>query len=404
MQDLNSENSEKIRACIYDIQLPEERHGEIVKRVAECESLVQTYGGKVIHKTIQRRHHAATRTFIGHHKLESLVALACEEKANLIILNRELKPGQIYNIEFYLEKNKLQKQIRIWDRLDLIIAIFSRHAKSSEAKLQLELAKIEHFGPRIYGMGDELSQQSAGIGTRGIGETNTEIMKRHIAKRKKLLRKKIEKLQSIKKANRDRRLKMGFKTVSIIGYTNAGKSQLFQSLTNKNNVVVRNELFATLDTKIAHLFLPNTKPSQTVVLCDTIGFIRDLPTNLIDSFHSTLEETIKSDLLLHVVDISENDFSAKIKEVEKVLKILGCDHVPRFFIFNKIDKLSSEDFIKSFQASKMLGGYNYVFVSAKTGENIVQLRERITFWFFGGQVKKSQKTPSSLLRENYENH
>lgn len=402
MQEINLE---KTRAFIYDIQLPEEKHSEIVKRVEECESLVKTYRGKVIHKTIQRRHHAATKSFIGHHKLESIVALACEEKANLIIINRELKPRQIYNIEFYLEKNKLQKKIRIWDRLDLIIAIFSRHAKSSEAKLQLELAKIEHFGPRIYGMGEELSQQAAGIGTRGLGETNTEIMKRHISKRKKLLRKKIEKLQSIKKANRDRRVKMGLKTVSIIGYTNAGKSQLFQSLTNKNNVIVRDELFATLDTKIAHLFLPNTKRSQTVVLCDTIGFIRDLPANLIDSFHSTLEETIKSDLLLHVIDISEDDFLEKIKAVEKVLKILNCDHLPRFFIFNKIDKLSSEDFINSFEVSKMLGGYNYVFISAKTGENIEQVREKITFWFFGEQnekpeIEKSEKYQSTFLEEN----
>lgn len=402
MQEINLE---KTRAFIYDIQLPEEKHSEIVKRVEECESLVKTYRGKVIHKTIQRRHHAATKSFIGHHKLESIVALACEEKANLIIINRELKPRQIYNIEFYLEKNKLQKKIRIWDRLDLIIAIFSRHAESSEAKLQLELAKIEHFGPRIYGMGEELSQQAAGIGTRGLGETNTEIMKRHISKRKKLLRKKIEKLQSIKKANRDRRVKMGLKTVSIIGYTNAGKSQLFQSLTNKNNVVVRDELFATLDTKIAHLFLPNTKRSQTVVLCDTIGFIRDLPANLIDSFHSTLEETIKSDLLLHVIDISEDDFAEKIKAVEKVLKILNCDHLPRFFIFNKIDKLSSEDFINSFEVSKMLGGYNYVFISAKTGENIEQVREKITFWFFGEQnekpeIEKSEKYQSTFLEEN----
>lgn len=402
MQEINLE---KTRAFIYDIQLPEEKHSEIVKRVEECESLVKTYRGKVIHKTIQRRHHAATKSFIGHHKLESIVALACEEKANLIIINRELKPRQIYNIEFYLEKNKLQKKIRIWDRLDLIIAIFSRHAKSSEAKLQLELAKIEHFGPRIYGMGEELSQQAAGIGTRGLGETNTEIMKRHISKRKKLLRKKIEKLQSIKKANRDRRVKMGLKTVSIIGYTNAGKSQLFQSLTNKNNVVVRDELFATLDTQIAHLFLPNTKRSQTVVLCDTIGFIRDLPANLIDSFHSTLEETIKSDLLLHVIDISEDDFLEKIKAVEKVLKILNCDHLPRFFIFNKIDKLSSEDFINSFEVSKMLGGYNYVFISAKTGENIEQVREKITFWFFGEQnekpeIEKSEKYQSTFLEEN----
>ena len=402
MQEINLE---KTRAFIYDIQLPEEKHSEIVKRVEECEALVKTYRGEVIHKTIQRRHHAATKNFIGHHKLESIVALACEEKANLIIINRELKPRQIYNIEFYLEKNKLQKKIRIWDRLDLIIAIFSRHAESSEAKLQLELAKIEHFGPRIYGMGEELSQQAAGIGTRGLGETNTEIMKRHISKRKKLLRKKIEKLQSIKKANRDRRVKMGFKTVSIIGYTNAGKSQLFQSLTNKNNVVVRDELFATLDTKIAHLFLPNTKRSQTVVLCDTIGFIRDLPANLIDSFHSTLEETIKSDLLLHVIDISEDDFLEKIKAVEKVLKILNCDHLPRFFIFNKIDKLSSEDFINSFEVSKMLGGYNYVFISAKTGENIEQVREKITFWFFGEQnekpeIEKSEKYQSTFLEEN----
>ena len=141
------------------------------------------------------------------------------------------------------------------------------------------------------------------------------------------------------------------------------------------------------------------------MLCDTIGFIRDLPANLIDSFHSTLEETIKSDLLLHVIDISEDDFLEKIKAVEKVLKILNCDHLPRFFIFNKIDKLSSEDFINSFEVSKMLGGYNYVFISAKTGENIEQVREKITFWFFGEQnekpeIEKSEKYQSTFLEEN----
>lgn len=356
-------------AIVFDIIFPHVRREEVVNRINETESLLNTYGGIAHYKIIQRRHHASPKSYIGLSKLEELLQLGEEINADLLIINDSLNIRQIYSIEKVIEKKK--KKIEVWDRVDLILMIFSKHAKTAEAKIQLELARINHFGPRIYGMGTELSKQGGGIGARGIGETNTEIMKRHLASRKKIIKDKLKKLECIRNNNLNRRKKNGFKCISIVGYTNAGKSHLFKSL-SRRDILVKDKLFATLDTTTTRLFLPDSK--QVVLISDTIGFIRDLPPTLINAFKSTLLETIKSDLLIEVIDISDENFIAKIKFVEEIIHDLDVQSIPMLYLFNKIDLIDQE---KIMQLEEYINTYSGIFVSAKENINLDLVKKRI---------------------------
>ena len=378
---LNSK--EKTKAILYDIILPFHTRKEVEKRIKETENLLSTYGGISELNIIQRRHHASSKSFIGLQKLKEITKLTQELNVNLIIINSELKAKQLYAIEEYLERTKIK--VDIWDRVDLIIKIFSQHAQTAEAKLQLELAKIKHFGPRIYGMGEELSQQGGGLRARGLGETNTEIMKRHINERKKLIKRKINKLQLSRESNRKRRTKNGFKSISIVGYTNAGKSCLFKSLTQKN-VLVKDELFATLDTITGKVYLPDC--SKNILISDTIGFISNLPADLLDAFKSTLEETIHADLLLHVIDISDIDFLKKINIVEDIIcNHLNCSQTPTFYVFNKIDKFNEEELLKIKELIPLKYQENGIFISAKAKENLNLLKKSLSSFFFKVEIE-----------------
>lgn len=341
----------------------------MIKKMEETESLLKTYGGIARYRILQRRHHASSNTFIGYDKLEEVITLAEELQADLIIINDSLRNKQIYSIENHIEKRK--KKIEVWDRVDLILMIFSKHAKTAEAQLQLELARIEHFGPRIYGMGIEMSRQAGGIGTRGIGETNTEIMKRHLASRKKMIKAKLEKLEKNRNSNLKRRKKNRFRCISIVGYTNAGKSHLFTALTRRN-VLVEDKLFATLDTTTTRLFLPRCR--QSVLLSDTIGFIRDLPPQLIKAFKSTLIEAQEADLLLQVIDISDPNFLSKIKFVEKILFDIHAQDIPMIYIFNKSDLL---DAVRIERFKEVIETYQGILISARKGVNINIVKEAI---------------------------
>ncbi|XP_060077777.1 GTPase HflX-like [Ylistrum balloti] len=363
-------NTPKLRnAIVFDIILPHEIRGEVVSRMEETESLLKTYGGITHYKIIQRRFHASRNSYIGLSKLEELLELGDEIKADLLIINDTLLLRQIYAIEEIIEKKK--KKIEVWDRVDLILMIFSKHAKTAEAKLQLELARIEHFGPRIYGMGTELSQQGAGIGTRGTGETNTEIMKRHLSKQKKIIKDRLKKLEGLRNNNLKRRKKNGFKCISIVGYTNAGKSHLFTTL-SKRNVLIKDELFATLDTTTTRLYLSKTQ--QTVLISDTIGFIRNLPPTLINAFKSTLLETIESDLLIQVIDTSDEEFISKIKFVEEIIHDINAQSIPMLYLFNKVDLLGEE---KIAEVKKWVDTYSGIMISAKENINLDLVKKRI---------------------------
>ncbi len=371
----------KPRAILVDV-IPSQMEKNIAeRRIHELESLTHTYGGMVVVKIIQRRATPDYKTFIGSGKLEEIVELAKKEKVELIVVNNILKPHQIYNIEKRVERD----HIAVWDRIDMILKIFHKHATTAEAKLQISLAGIRHMGPRIFRMGMELSQQAGGIGTRGLGETNIEIMKRHLAEQERFIKKQLEKISNTRGVHRARRDRLGLKTASIVGYTNAGKSSLLNALTHKG-AYVADELFATLDTRVAKLWLPHRKDAEDsqdslglqgtgVLLSDTIGFIQDLPPQLIDAFESTLEETVDAELILHVIDVNDLFMHEKIEEVEQILKQLGVGETPKSYVFNKIDQAKK---IQKAALSKKYKEMTPVFVSAVTGAGLEELKKQIS--------------------------
>ncbi|MSR85132.1 GTPase HflX [Candidatus Uhrbacteria bacterium] len=366
--------SQTPRAILIDVIPREMDKRTAERRLLELESLTQTYGGIIVVKLIQKRSTPDYRTYIGSGKLEEILILAHKEKIELLIVNNLLKPKQLFEIEEIIRKSKLKMQV--WDRVDLILKIFSKHAKTSEAKLQIKLAAIHHMGPRIFGMGMEMMQQAGGIGTRGIGERNTEIMKRHLAEQEERVKKDLERLARSRLNHRQRRDRLGLKTVSIVGYTNAGKSSLLRSLTKKD-AYVADELFATLDTRIGKLWIERPEGERMgspLLLSDTIGFIQDLPPQLIDAFRSTLDETIDADLILHVIDVSDPWMKEKIVEVEEILNQLGVSKTPKMYVFNKIDA------IKRFGKTKLQKDYKEfspVFVSAVKKIGLDELKEKI---------------------------
>ncbi len=338
-------NTQKLKAILIDVVTPEISKEEAMKRLMELENLVNTYGGIVVVKAIQKRGIPDYETYIGKGKVQEIFQLAQEKEAQILVINNILKPKQIFNLDESLRKANM----KTWDRIDLILKIFDKHAKTTEAKLQIELASIRHMGPRIYGMGIELSQQTGAVGLRsGQGETNIELMKRHLKKQELNIIEKLKHYELINQGHRDRRRRQNFKTVAIVGYTNAGKSSLLNALTGKD-VYIADELFATLDTRVGKLYIqPAQKPEEQykyvpgkeVMISDTIGFIQNLPPELIQAFKSTLAETIESDLILHIIDINDPDLHQKTEVVEEILDQLGLHDKPKLYVFNKVDLLA----------------------------------------------------------------
>jgi GTPase len=369
------------KVILVDIIHPSTTQEESLARLNELENLLVTYGGFVIIRKIQKKQLPDYQTYIGKGKVQEILDDALKSGASFIIVNNLLKPRQIYNLERIFEKHGIQ----VWDRVDLILKIFDRHATTREAKLQIELASLKHLGPRISKMGLELTRQggggSGGGGARrGKGETNTEVMKRHIANREQKIEDELEKIEKNYANQRAKRIIEGFKTVAIVGYTNAGKSCLLRALTGKD-VKVRNELFATLDSRIGKLWLPDINTGCLV--SDTIGFIRDLPPALIHAFHSTLAETINADLLLHVIDINDFEMETKIQTVHDILEKINCGGKKMIYVFNKIDLFNKESLQKMQNAKlnakyKMQNAkYSSVFVSAEKKMNLGELKAKI---------------------------
>lgn len=336
---------------------------EAEERMRELEELTRTYGGIAVVKSIQRRSKPDYQTFLGRGKVEEILTDGKTLAADVLVVNDILKPGQLYNLEEALRPLKM----KVWDRIDLILHIFERHATSAEAKLQIELARIRHMGPRIYNLGEQLGRQRGGTGTRGgTGESNTEAMKRHLKERERRIIEKLKTYEGVRSEHRKNRTRSGFKTVALVGYTNAGKTALLNALTKRKEYSA-NELFATLDTRVGEMYLPEADTS--VLLSDTIGFIRGLPPQLIQAFRSTLSEAVHADLLLHVIDSADPKVEEKKQVVEGILLELGLQDHPRVLVYNKADLLQEMKFSRE--------NGNEIFVSAVTKHGLDDLRRSI---------------------------
>lgn len=329
------------KAILVDVIDPKIHREEAIKRLEELENLINTFGGLAVVKIIQKRAKPDYETYIGKGKVQEIADIGQNENADIVVVNNLLKPRQIFNLNEIFRKKKLRLQT--WDRVDLILKIFDKHAVSSEAKLQIELASIRHMGPRIFGMGIELSQQTGAVGLRGgAGEANIEIMKRHLQRQELSILKKLEHYETIQEGHRIRRRRQNFRTVALVGYTNAGKSSLMHALTGKD-VYIADKLFATLDTRVGNIFVPGKSenyqyaPGRQILLSDTIGFIQDLPPDLIKAFKSTLAETINADVILNVIDIADSQVHKKIQIVEEILDQLGLHDRRKIYVFNKVD-------------------------------------------------------------------
>lgn len=340
----------------------------------ELRELAVSAGAVPVATVVSRRDAPDPRYFIGKGKLEDLVLAIAEHKADLVLFNNPLSPSQERNLEKHL-------QVRVLDRTGLILDIFAQRAQSYEGKLQVELAQLKHLSTRLVRGWTHLERQKGGIGLRGPGETQLETDKRLIAKRISQIQKRLEKVDKQRGQGRRSRHRSEVPVVGLVGYTNAGKSTLINALTGAE-VYAADQLFATLDPTLKRLPLG---PSQHVVLADTVGFVRDLPHELVAAFRSTLQETVEADLLLHVIDASDEQMDDTILEVERVIEAIGAESVPQIRIMNKIDRLEAVAAHSECDAS---GRTARIWLSARTGEGLEQVTECLREWFAGGRVSR----------------
>lgn len=328
----------------------------------ELKQLADTAGATVIKKFIQKRPKPDPAFFIGRGKVQELALYAQQENIDLCIFDDELSPAQQRNIESVMG-------IRILDRTALILDIFAQRARTNEGKLQVELAQLQYTLPRIMGKGLMLSRLGGGIGTRGPGETKLEVDRRRIRDRIAFIKDQIEKVKAVRSLHRSKRKKNNVFEVSLVGYTNAGKSTLLNTLTN-SDIYAKDQLFATLDPTTRQLTLPN---KQEIIITDTVGFIQRLPHQLIAAFRSTLEVVTEADLLVHVIDVSHELYKEQAAAVHEVLKEIGAETKPVITVYNKIDKLPPDSKL----ADRLALEEDAVCISAAKKLNLETLQQMI---------------------------
>ena len=327
--------------------------------LAEFRELVSSAGGMVAAEVMQRRSRPDPATLIGSGKVEEIAGIAASVEADLVVFDHDLTPTQLRNLEAALP-------CRVLDRTQLILDIFARHARTSEGKLQVELAQLEYMLPRLTGRGKAMSQLGGGIGTRGPGETKLETDRRQIQRRIDQVKLDLESVRRVRKQQRQRRESVPVPTVALVGYTNAGKSTLFNCLTGAQ-VLQSPRMFATLDPKLRAIELPSRRK---ILLSDTVGFIRNLPHTLVTSFRATLEEVAQAEVLLHIRDAASTYGEEQKSQVEKVLGELDALDKPRIQVLNKIDLLGEHE-RQGLKSRPQDGGE--VAVSARTGEGMEAL-------------------------------
>lgn len=375
------------------VQVVDKRISEkdIELELQETEQLIITLGGTLAKTMVQKRNHPDPKFYVGAGKVDELKQWVDAEEIDVVVVNGMVKSGQLFRIEKALWE--VDTRIKVWDRIDLILNIFEQHATTVESKLQIKLARVTHMGPRIYGLGKtELSRQGGGVGTRGKGETNIEFERRQIKVDQQKIRKELKKLIKQKQKRLRKRNEMGIGPVALVGYTSAGKTTLFNALTGKAKEMNKG-LFTTLDTVVGKLKSPNFE--QPILISDTIGFISNLPPVLIDSFKSTLMESLEAKLLLHVVDASDPKVLEKIEVVEGILDSLGARQ-ERVLVLNKVDLVDEE---RLEEVKKEIEKYfekksesddeddredkqnDIQLVSAQTGEGLEELKREVSGFF-----------------------
>jgi GTP-binding protein HflX len=327
---------------------------------SEFRELVAGAGAEIVAEVLQRRPRPDPATLVGKGKVEEIAGVAKSAQATLILFDHDLTPTQLRNLEHALP-------VRVVDRTQLILDIFARHARSREGQLQVELAQLEYMLPRLAGRGAAMSQLGGGIGTRGPGETQLETDRRKIQRKLLQLKRELEDVRRVRAQQRHRRAAVPVATIALVGYTNAGKSTLFNRLTDAG-VLASSRMFSTLDPKLRALVLPSRRK---VLLSDTVGFISNLPHSLVTSFRATLEEVEKAEVLLHVQDSSSMQREQQKEDVEKVLAELGALDKPIIPVMNKVDLLPPEE------RSALLADSSAAAISAATGEGIGHLLELI---------------------------
>ncbi len=315
------------QAILVHMELPEYDKKEYISEFVE---LAQSAGVQVKHTMTTSRLTPDPKYFIGRGKVDEIKTLISADKIQVVIFNHTLTPAQERNLEKYFN-------CRVLDRTGLILDIFAQRAQSFEGKLQVELAQLQHLSTRLVRGWTHLERQKGGIGLRGPGETQLETDRRLLRNRIKYIHKRLEKVRSQRHQSRSARQKALLPTVSLVGYTNAGKSTLFNLLTH-SEVYVADQLFATLDPSLRKLAIPG---AGKIILADTVGFIRHLPHDLVEAFSATLQETQEASLLIHVIDVHDPDRQAHMQEVEQVLEQIEANEIPRLLVYNKIDMSDS---------------------------------------------------------------
>lgn len=331
-------------------------------RCEEFQMLAASAGADVVETIIVRRARPDAALFVGSGKAEEIALAGAAHQAELVLVDHALSPAQQRNLERAL-------RLRVVDRVSLILDIFALRARSHEGKLQVELAQLQHLVTRLTRMWTHLERQQGGIGMRGPGESQLEMDRRMIGVKVRVLRERLARLERQRHTQRRARVRGGVMSVSLVGYTNAGKSTLFNALT-RAEAYAADQLFATLDTTTRRIWIEG---AGSVTVSDTVGFIRDLPHTLVAAFRATLEETVHADLLLHVVDASSPQRDAQIAEVDKVLDEIGAADVPRLLVFNKIDQTGLEPRVER----NAHGTITRVYVSAMERTGLDALRQAI---------------------------
>jgi len=356
----------KARAVLVSIVTRNDDTDEVEKSLDELERLLDTAGGETFARVVQGKSVPDPRTLIGSGKVKEISELCKNNDIRLVIFDVDLSPIQIRNLEDDLSGDG--DRIRVIDRSMLILDIFALHAASAEGKLQVELAQLQYTAPRLVGRGAEMSRLGGGIGTRGPGESKLESDRRHLKRRIDALKAELAEVEKNRRTMRASRDRSDIPQVAIVGYTNAGKSTLLNTLTGAG-ILAEDKLFATLDPTTRKLTLDG---GECVLLTDTVGFIRNLPHHLISAFRSTLEEAVYADIILLLLDASDPECQAQMEVCESLLSELGAGEKPKLYVFNKCDRMTDE-LAGARTVIKIGEGDRIVYISALTGEGCDEL-------------------------------